>query len=70
MNHSKRLPTKDPLYEGFEIVANKTKMLQAPKQADLSPGELRSVGTTKSLKEDAAAEEKKKAEERLALLLK
>ena len=71
MNHSKRLVKTDPLYDGFEIIANNTKMLHAPKKADLSPGELRSVGLAKGVpRKSAAAEEKKKADERLALLLK
>jgi hypothetical protein len=59
------------VYEGFEIVANNTKMLRAPKNTELSPGELRSIGLSKGMpRKNAAAEEKKKAEERLALLLK
>ena len=71
MNRSKQSQTKDPLYDGFEIVANSSKMLHAPKKADLSPGELRSVGLAKGMpRKNAAAEEKKKVEERLALLLK
>jgi hypothetical protein len=71
MNHSKRLLKADPMYEGFEIVANKTKMLKTKQHQELTPGELRDVGMAKKMtKKNAAAEEKRKAEERLALLKK
>lgn len=58
------------LFDGFEIVANKTKMLRTPTtNVDLTPGQLADIGRRKGMpKKNSAEEEKKKADERLALL--
>lgn len=76
--HSKRSPRTDPMYDGYEHVANATKMLRAAdathfydleKHSGSLAGALRYVGArAKMARKSSAEEEKKKAEERLAAL--
>lgn len=77
-NHSKKLQRIDPLYDGYEHVANSTKMLMS---SDTTPfrdlekhtgslvDALRYVGArAKMHKVNPAEEEQKKSHERLASL--
>ena len=76
--HSKRSHRTDPMFDGYEHVANATKMLRASdashfydleKHSGSLAGALRYVGARAKLpRKSPAEEEKKKAEERLAIL--
>ncbi len=81
MKHrSKKSLRTDPLFSGFEHVANQTKLLRSgdtkafdalEKQTGSSVGALRYVGQrAKMPRKNAAEEDKKKADERLASLKK
>ena len=76
--HYKRSQRTDPMFDGYEHVANATKMLRAPdashfyeleKHSGSLAGALRYVGArAKMPRKSAAEQEKKKADERLAVL--
>jgi hypothetical protein len=78
-NHSKKLQRTDPLYDGYEHIANSTKMLKSSDTAPFRDLEkhtgslvdaLRYVGSrAKMPRVNPAEEERKKSEERLCSLV-
>ncbi len=78
-NHSKKLQRTDPLYDGYEHIANSTKMLKSSDTAPFQELEkhtgslvdaLRYVGSRSKMPRETPAEvEREKSEERLSSLV-